>query len=238
MLSLRKSMLYRLSLLITKSNNFTCWRFWNRKIRLHFDFYAGKYCRAWRKNKQIHWFLFKNNLFMVNFFGYIFFVYINHVRWFVHPLRKEEYTILLFFETGTFGTRKILANTSTLIFRWKWKLSRRIFFDFLSTLAKQRQNYVDSTSINQRCFNVEIWLKMKVETMNVYGRCFNVDKTTLKQHWENYVNSTSMNQLCFNVDVYRGCFDVQKTALKQLCQYMLCWCSLENGSIVKQSFEI
>ena len=69
---------------------------------------------------------------------------------------------------------------STLIFGWTWKLSRRTFIDVVSTLTKQRwYNYVDSTSMNQRCLNVEIWLKMKVEPTYVYRRCFNVDKTTL-----------------------------------------------------------
>ena len=88
---------------------------------------------------------------------------------------------------------------STLIFDWKWKLSRRIFIDVVSTLTKQRwQNYVDSTSMNQCCFNFEIWLKMKVEPTYVYRRCFNVDKTTLKQHWQ--VDSSSITQCCFNVN--------------------------------------
>ena len=35
--------------------------------------------------------------------------------------------------------------------------------------------------MNQRCFNVEIWLEMEVEPAYVYRRCFNVDKTTLKK---------------------------------------------------------
>ena len=128
------------------------------------------------------------------------------------------------------------ALSSTLIFDWKWKLTRRTFTDVFSTSTKQllkqrRKNYVDSTSMNQCCFNVKIWLKLKVEPTYVYRRCFNVDKTTLKQHWKNYVNSMSMAQCCFNVDiwlkmkiewtyVHRCCFDVEKTALKQLCQLL------------------
>ena len=73
---------------------------------------------------------------------------------------------------------------STLIFGWKWKLSRRTFIDVVSTLAKQRWNNVDRiTSIQRRwptqcCFNVEIWLKMKVEPTYVYRRCFNVVLST------------------------------------------------------------
>ena len=75
-----------------------------------------------------------------------------------------------------------IGVVSTLIFGWKWKLSRRTFFDVVSTLRKQRWlNYVDSSSITKRCFNVDIWLKMKVEPTYVYRRCFNVEKTTLKR---------------------------------------------------------
>ena len=127
---------------------------------------------------------------------------------------------------------------STLIFGWKWKLSRRTFIDVVSTLAKQRWNNVDRiTPIQCRWTNVvstfKFWLKMKVEPTYVFRRCFNVDKTTLKQ-------------CCFNVDiwlkikvestyVYRRCFDVEKTPLKHLCQYLLYWCSLLSGSIKKQN---
>ena len=33
-------------------------------------------------------------------------------------------------------------------------------------------------SMNQYCFNVEIWLKMKVEPAYVYRRCFNIALST------------------------------------------------------------
>ena len=36
-------------------------------------------------------------------------------------------------------------------------------------------------NVHQRCFNVAIWMKMKVEPTYIYRRCFNVGKTTLKQ---------------------------------------------------------
>ena len=55
---------------------------------------------------------------------------------------------------------------------------------------------------HQPCFNVDIWLKMKVEPTYIYRRCFNVDKTTLKQPWKNYVDSMLMIQCCFNVDIW------------------------------------
>ena len=44
---------------------------------------------------------------------------------------------------------------STLIFGWKWKLSRRTFIDVVLTSAKQRWNNVDRiTSIQRRWLNV------------------------------------------------------------------------------------
>ena len=81
------------------------------------------------------------------------------------------------------------------------------------------------------CFNVDIWLKMKGEPTYVYRRCFNVDKTTLKQHWKNYASSMLMTQCCLNVDIWlkmkvvslyihRRFFDVEKTVLKQLCELL------------------
>ena len=116
------------------------------------------------------------------------------------------------------------ANTSTLNQRWnnvdrqrsstlfqRWYLVEneswadviyRCCFNVGKTTLKQRwQYYVDSTSMNQCCFNVEICLTMKVELMYVYRRCFNVDKATLKQHRKNYIDSVlSMTQCCFNVN--------------------------------------
>ena len=81
-------------------------------------------------------------------------------------------------------------------------------------------------NVYRRCFNVHIWLRMKAEPTYIYGRCFKVGKTKLKQHWYIYVDSTSMNQCCFNVEiwlnmkveptyVYRCCFNVDKSTLKQ-----------------------
>ena len=137
---------------------------------------------------------------------------------------------------------------STLIFSWKWSWADV----HLSTLFRRWQNNVETTSIElrrfnvdkTRCFNVETWLKMKVEPTHVYRCCFNVDETTLKQHWKNYVDSTSINQCCFNFCiwlkmkvefVHRRCFNVEKRALKQLCQYLVYW-SLESNSIKNPKF--
>ena len=76
------------------------------------------------------------------------------------------------------------ANTSTLMFGWKWKLSRRTFIDVVSKLTKQRWNDVDRiTSIQRRWTNVVSTLKFGTKWKYVYRRCFDVDKTTLKQCW-------------------------------------------------------
>ena len=49
---------------------------------------------------------------------------------------------------------------STLIFGWKWKLSRRTFIDVVSTLTKQRWNNVDRImSIQRRWTNIVSPLK-------------------------------------------------------------------------------
>ena len=107
------------------------------------------------------------------------------------------------------------ANTSTLIQRWnnvdrqrsstlfrRWYLvENESWADVhLSTLFKitfkQRwKNYVSSTSLKQRCFNVEIWLKMKVEPTHVCRRCFNVDKT----RWNNTERITLIQCRYINV---------------------------------------
>ena len=94
---------------------------------------------------------------------------------------------------------------STLIFVWKWKLSRRKFINVASTLAKQRWNNVCRT------MSIQCWWTKVVSMLEfgwkrsltyVYRRCFNVDKTTFKQRWKNYVNSILMTQCCFNIDIW------------------------------------
>ena len=114
--------------------------------------------------------------------------------------------------------------------------------NFVFHCKKARQKFPVNTSTSSQCWssmfiNVVSTLKFgwnwKLSRCNVYRPCFNADKRTLKQHWENYINSMPMTQCCFNVDiwlkmkvestyVHRRCFDVEKTALKQLCQ-LLYW---------------
>ena len=47
-----------------------------------------------------------------------------------------------------------------------------------------------SVNFHQRGFNVDIWLKMKVEPMYIYWRCLNVGK----QYWNNVTRITSIQR--------------------------------------------
>ena len=68
----------------------------------------------------------------------------------------------------------------TLIFGWKWRLSRRTFIDVVSTLTKERWNNVEIITLVQ-CWWTNIQFKIKVESTYVHGRCFDVEKLSLKQ---------------------------------------------------------
>ena len=64
----------------------------------------------------------------------------------------------------------------------EWSSFWKIFVLMLQQIH-QRWINVETTLIinfNQRCFNINIWLKMKVEPTHIYQRCFNVGQTTLK----------------------------------------------------------
>ena len=121
------------------------------------------------------------------------------------------------------------------------KLSRSLVVNFWSLYNTQQthERWIKAettliANVHRRCFNVYIWLKMKVEPTYLYWRCFNISKTTLKQRWLNHVDSTSMNQSCFNVEIwlkmkveptyiYRCCFKVDKTTLKKRFTSIQCW---------------
>ena len=82
------------------------------------------------------------------------------------------------------------ANTSALIFGWKWRLSRRTFIDVVSTLTKQHWNNYDRiTSTQRRWPNV-------VSTLTVswkwnFSHCMYISdaSTSRKQHLNNFINS-------------------------------------------------
>ena len=125
-------------------------------------------------------------------------------------------------------------RSSTLLQRW-YLVENKSWVDVhLSTLFQRWQKNIEATSTELRWFNInepmlfQRWNLVEIES---YRSCFNVDKTTLKQHWKNYVNSTSITQCCFNVDIrlkmkvestyiHQCCFDIEKTALKQLYQLL------------------
>ena len=133
-----------------------------------------------------------------------------------------------------FATLRIISATTTVVpFCFQGQLWEGfpsiINFSWSSQQPHQRWFNVETTlivNVHQRCFDVDIWLKMKVEPTYIYRRCFNVGKITLKQRRYNYIDSTSIKQCCFNdkiwlkmkvepTYVYRRCFNVDKTSLKQ-----------------------
>ena len=102
----------------------------------------------------------------------------------------------------------------------------------LSTLLQRSQNNVETTLIELRWFNVDkptlfqlwYWLKMKVEPTYVYRhflkRWSKIDGVTLIQCWWPNVVSTLI--LVWKEKLSQRMFiGVEKTALKQLCQYLL-----------------
>ena len=78
---------------------------------------------------------------------------------------------------------------STLIFGWKWKLSRRTFIDVVSTLAKQRWNIVDRiTSIQRRWTNVVSTLKFGWKWKLSRPMFIGIASTLSKHHLNNFIN--------------------------------------------------
>ena len=126
---------------------------------------------------------------------------------------------------------------STLIFGWNWKLGRRTFIDVVSTLAKQLWIDVDRITLIQRQWT-------NVVSTSKFGWKWKLSRT--KRRWNNVERITSIQCLWPNVvsmlifgwkgklsqHIFIG---VEKTALQQLSQYLLYWCTLESGSITKQS---
>ena len=94
----------------------------------------------------------------------------------------------------------------TLIFGWKWKLSRRTFIDVVSTLTKQRWNNVDRiTSIQRRWTNVVSTLKFGWKWK--LSQCMFIDVVSIltKQRWSNVDRVTLIQcwwpNVCFNVGI-------------------------------------
>ena len=111
----------------------------------------------------------------------------------------------------------------------------------------QRWNNVDRiTLIQRRWTNVASTVKfgwkwklsrrvfIDVVSMLTKQRWNKVDRVTLIQCWWPNVVSTLFSML-FSMLFQHMFISVEKTALKQLCQYFLYWGSLESGSIIKQN---
>ena len=78
---------------------------------------------------------------------------------------------------------------STLIFGWKWTLSRRTFIDVVSTLAKQRWNILDRiTSIQRRWTNVVSTLKFGWKWKLSRPMFIGIASTLSKHHLNNFIN--------------------------------------------------
>ena len=132
----------------------------------------------------------------------------------------------------------LIKHTPTLIFVWKWKLSRRTFIDVVSTLAKQRHNYVDKITLirrqwtdvvstlkrgwkwkfSQRTFiDVVSSLTKQRWTMSIKLHRFNVDKPTLFQPW-NLVENKSWADDSLS-KLFQHLKNNVETTLKQLRQF-------------------
>ena len=142
--------------------------------------------------------------------------------------------------------KTFIKVVSTLIFGWNRKLSRRTFIDVVSTLTK-RWNDVDRImSIQRRWTNVVLMFKFgwkwklsrrmfnDVVSALTNQRWNNVDTVTLIQCW--WLNVASTLILGWKGKLSQRMFiGVEKTLLKQLCQYFLYWGFLESDSIIKQN---
>ena len=81
------------------------------------------------------------------------------------------------------------ANTSTLIFGWKWKLSRRTLMEVVWTLAKQSWSNVDRiTSIQCWWPNVNSTLIFGWKRKLSQGMLISLASTLRKQHWSEFFN--------------------------------------------------
>ena len=151
------------------------------------------------------------------------------------------------------GNPSTLNQRWTLIFGWKWKLSRRTFVDVVSTLAKQHWSNVDSITL------IQCWWTIFVSTLK-FGWNWNLSRrmfidafsTLIKQRWNNIERITSIQ--CRWPNVFSTFIFCWKWKLKQSmligvastlrkqhwnnfanCCTDLYWCLLESGSKTKQN---
>ena len=146
------------------------------------------------------------------------------------------------------------VKTSTLIFSWKWKLSRRTVIDVISMLAKQRwSNGYRITLIRRQWTNVGSTLEFGWN-WKLSGRMFiGVISTLIKQRWNNIERITSIQCQWRNVvstlifsrkwKLNQHMFIAIASTLKKQhwnsfvnCCTNLCWCSLKSGLKTKQNW--
>ena len=85
---------------------------------------------------------------------------------------------------------------STLIFVWKWKLSRRTFID----VFQRWQNIVEATSMELRRFSVDESTLFQRWNLVEKESSADVCLSTLFQRWQNNVETTLKELHQFNVD--------------------------------------
>ena len=92
------------------------------------------------------------------------------------------------------------ANTSTLIFGWKWKLSRRTFIDVASTQVKQHWNNVNRIMLIQcRWTNVVSTLKFGWKWNLIWRMFIDFVSTLTKHRWNSIERITSIQCWWLNI---------------------------------------
>ena len=125
-------------------------------------------------------------------------------------------------------------RSSTLFQRW-YLVENESWADVhLSTLFQRWQNNVETTLIELRRFNVDeptLFQRWNlVENESSTDICLS---TLFQRWWLNFVSTLILGwKGMLSQRVFIG---VEKTALKQLCQYLWYWGLLERGSIIKQN---
>ena len=90
----------------------------------------------------------------------------------------------------------LIKHTPTLIFVWKWKLSRRTFID----VFQRWQNIVEATSMELRRFSVDESTLFQRWNLVEKESSADVCLSTLFQRWQNNVETTLKELHQFNVD--------------------------------------
>ena len=139
---------------------------------------------------------------------------------------------------NTFFTEHLCA-TASWAKQWRHNFSQKFkyFMCIMSSVSQrthQRWFNVETTlivNIHQRCFDVYIWLNMKVEPTYIYRRCFNVETTSIELHRFNVDKITLFQRWNFRLKwkLSRRMFiDVVSTLIKQR------WNNIERITLIQR----